>query len=153
MVWPLFSCFFGEQFQFSSLHPKTSLYLFCNLLQLHAVVLVLIPSPRSHPTHIFLSIACQPPPLFLFPKELLEKLPVFSTGLVSSSLAFRWSSFFFWAPAWWYLDLWNNLVTRRPVAQMKWIHCCLQMYLPAAFVQHHTGLCSSETESLGNFTC
>lgn len=43
----------------------------------------------------FSPVAYQPPLLFLFPKELLDKLSFFSTGLFSSSLSPRGSRFFF----------------------------------------------------------
>lgn len=78
-AWDLFSFFFAHQFLFSSMHHKTSLYLFSSLLHLlHPFLLVLIRSLCSHPfQYICFSISCQPPALLRLPKELLDKL---STG-------------------------------------------------------------------------
>lgn len=78
-AWNLFSFFFAHQFLFSSMHHKTSLYLFSSLLHLlRPFLLVLIHRLCSHPfQYICFSISCQPPALLRLPKELLDKL---STG-------------------------------------------------------------------------
>lgn len=75
-VWDLFSFFLALQFLFSSVHPRTSLYLISSLLHLlHPVLLFLLRSLCSHPfQYICFSLSCQLPALLRFPKELLDKL-------------------------------------------------------------------------------
>lgn len=97
---------------------------------LHPALLVLIPIPFSHFTHDVFS--------FSSPASSLSSQRNSLTN--SFSLAFRWSSFSYWGPAQWHIELWKSVLTINPVVQIKKICHCLQLLLPVNVIWHHSEL-------------